>query len=93
MLDGKCLGQYLHHIYRVASLPGLLPDLSYFGSWPGDAGSSNGGSGSLAGDVLALVPWADTLSHCSKAGPESCLRFSHELQVSRDSIGQRVKGT
>lgn len=37
-------------------------------------------------DVLALVPWADVLSHSSEAGPGSCLRYSLELGVSTGGV-------
>lgn len=42
--------------------------MSYFGSWQ-----------TPQPDVLALVPWADMLSHSSEAGQESCLRYNSEL--------------
>ncbi len=52
--------------------------------------AAGGGGGGLAAamagggwpqDVLALVPWADSLDHSSEAGPESCLRWSAADQV------------
>ncbi|KAL6745779.1 hypothetical protein V8C86DRAFT_2967048 [Haematococcus lacustris] len=48
----------------------LEGDMSSFGSWQPPAP-----------DVLALVPWADSLSHASQAGPESCLRYCCDLQA------------
>ncbi|GIL45147.1 hypothetical protein Vafri_2473, partial [Volvox africanus] len=48
----------------------LEGDLGYFGTWT-----------SHSADLLALVPWADCLGHCSSAGPESCARYQYELGV------------
>ncbi|GLI66009.1 hypothetical protein VaNZ11_009712, partial [Volvox africanus] len=48
----------------------LEGDMGYFGTWT-----------SHAADVLALVPWADCLAHCSSAGLESCARYQYELGV------------
>ncbi|GAX78440.1 hypothetical protein CEUSTIGMA_g5881.t1 [Chlamydomonas eustigma] len=53
-------------------MEGMEGDMSYFGSWQPT---------SQVNDTLALVPWVDMMHHCSQAGPESCLRFSFEIDA------------